>query len=541
MQSVRHVAGARRNLITAVFAVFGALFLFGAGQPVSAQDTAFKQAAAQAAASDPVLAEFYREIGYGSVWTGTTRQDKQRLRALLGALDGASDHALPVAKYNVRAVEAQLSSARSSQARGALDVQLSKLFLSYASDVGTGVLVPSRVDGEIKRAKLRRDPLALMRGVRQGPADKFMAQLPPRTPEYTRLMKGKIELEKLMARGGWGPEIRVGKLEPGMAGPQVVALRDRLIRMGYMRRSTSQSFDNKLTEAVRSFQYAHGLATDGVVGEGTLEEINKPVSTRLAQVVVAMERERWMNFNRGRRHVLVNLPDYSAKIIDKGKVTFETRAVVGANRNDHRSPEFSDEMEFMVVNPSWYVPRSIATKEYLPLLQQNPYAVSHLELRDRSGRLVDRSAVDFASLTPANWPFSMKEPPSQGNALGVVKFMFPNRHNIYLHDTPQKSLFNRERRAFSHGCIRLADPRGFAFALLAPQTNNPKGTFERALAVGSEVQIDLDVHVPVHLIYRTAVTTPKGNLQFRRDIYGRDARIFRALTQAGVELRPRDS
>ncbi|MEM6634998.1 MAG: L,D-transpeptidase family protein [Pseudomonadota bacterium] len=530
----RHVSGARRFGIAAIAALSFFILLV---HQATAQPLAFKQAVAEASARNAVLADFYRETGYQSVWTGTGPKDRQRRKALLSALDAAPDHGLPREKFNAARTEAQLAAARSPAERGALDVALSALFLDYADSVASGILVPSRVDEDIKRRNYRRDPAKLLRSFVQSAPGRYMALLPPQTPEYANLMKGKIELERAIARGSWGAQIKVGKLEPGMGGPQVVALRDRLVRMGYMKRGASQTFDAKLTSAVQSFQAAHGLATDGVVGEGTLAQINVQPSTRLAQVVVAMERERWMNFNRGERHVLVSITDYSASIVDRGRVTFQTRTVVGANRDDHRSPEFSDEMEFMVVNPSWYVPRSIMTKEYLPLLQEDPFAVNHLEIRTSGGQLIDRSRVDFSQITPASWDFAMKEPPSQGNALGRVKFMFPNRYNIYLHDTPHKSLFARERRAYSHGCIRLADPFGFAHALLARQSNDPEGAFKRALAQSNEVTIPLSQHVPVHLTYRTALTTPKGELQFRRDIYGRDARIFRALQQAGVELR----
>ena len=218
-------------------------------------------------------------------------------------------------------------------------------------------------------------------------------------------------------------------------------------------------------------------------------------------------------------------------------MTFQTRSVVGHRDLDRRTPEFSDVMEHMVVNPTWNVPRSIATKEYLPMLQRDPNAVGHLTLVDQRGRIIPREMVeDFTQFNERNFPFDMKQAPSRSNALGLVKFMFPNRHNIYLHDTPQKSLFGREARAFSHGCIRLNDPFDFAYALLARQEADPKAFFHARLSTGRETQIDLEEHVPVHLVYRTAFTQAKGRTQFRRDVYGRDARIWDALEAAGVSL-----
>jgi len=190
----------------------------------------------------------------------------------------------------------------------------------------------------------------------------------------------------------------------------------------------------------------------------------------------------------------------SAKIIDDDKLTFYTRSVIGANRDDRPTPEFSDTMTHMVVNPSWYVPRSIVTKEYLPAPKRNYNAASHIEITDRRGRKINRAAVNFSQFTERNFPHAMRQPPSKSNALGVVKFMFPNKYNIYLHDTPAKSLFSRDVRAFSHGCVRLADPFDFAYALLAKQTNDPKGFFQSKLKTGKEARVNLKDPVPVHII-----------------------------------------
>lgn len=268
-----------------------------------------------------------------------------------------------------------------------------------------------------------------------------------------------------------------------------------------------------------------------------MAEINKGVQARLQSVIVAMERERWLNKERGERHVLVNIPDFTAKIIDNGEITFQTRSVVGAAKDDRPTPEFSDVMEFMVINPSWYVPRSIVTKEYLPKLKRNRNAVRHIEITDRRGRKVSRGAVNFRAYNARNFPFAMRQPPSKKNALGLVKFMFPNKYNIYLHDTPSKSLFDKDARAFSHGCVRLADPFDFAYTLLARQTADPKGVFHAHLDTGKEYRLDLVEPIPVHLIYRTAFTTAHGHTQYRNDIYGRDGRIWDALSKAGVALR----
>lgn len=502
-----------------------------------AQVTAFKQAVAEAAARDKDIAAFYQANGYKSIWTGRAGRDRSRRVSLMKALSNASAHGLPAARYDAKGLQAKMKSAKGPRERGALEVEISRVFLQYARDLQTGVLIPSRVDSAIVRQVPYRDRTSYLVNFSKSSPNGFFKALAPKTMEYNALMKEKLRMERLLAKGGWGAKIPSKSLKPGQSGNAVVAMRNRLIAQGYMRRSASQTYDDTMKSAVQQFQLAHGLSADGVAGPGTVSEINKTVQQRLQSIIVAMERERWVNQERGRRHILVNIPDFTAKVIDNNKVTFETRSVVGANKSDRPTPEFSDVMEFMVINPSWYVPRSIVTKEYLPALKRNSNAVRHIEITDSKGRKVNRSAVNFSKYTEKTFPFSMRQPPSKGNALGLVKFMFPNRYNIYLHDTPAKNLFGREVRAYSHGCVRLADPFDFAYALLAKQTNDPKGFFQSKLKTGKEARVNLKDPVPVHIIYRTAFTTAKGHTQYRRDIYGRDGRIWSALAKAGVALR----
>ena len=503
----------------------------------AAQGTAFMQAVAEGSAKDADLSAFYRENGYKGIWTGTSGKDRARRSAFMKALQSADDHGLPSARYRADLLAKQLKAARTSRDLGLVEVEMSRTFLQYARDVQTGITVPSKVDKHIVRAVPYRDRKSYLVNLTKSSPSGFFKALPPDTKQYNALMKQKIVLEQLLARGGWGATVKANKLEPGDTGGAVVALRDRLVRMGYLRRNAGQSYDAEMTQAVKQFQANHGLAQDGIAGQGTLGEVNVSVEKRLQSVIVAMERERWVNKDRGKRHIEVNLTDFTAKIIDNGKVTFQTRSVVGARDDKRQSPEFSDQMEFMVLNPSWFVPRSIAIGEYLPELKQNPFAVNHLIITDRRGRQIDRSSVDFTKYTARSFPYAMRQPPSQSNALGLVKFMFPNKHNIYLHDTPAKKLFARETRAYSHGCIRLADPFDFAYALLKPQTSDPQGYFQAKLATGKETQVDLKKPVPVHIIYRTAIADPKGHMQYRRDVYGRDGRIWEALSQAGVAMR----
>lgn len=502
----------------------------------------FRQAVAETAASQEALAQFYARRDYAPIWTGEGADDAQRRAAFFDAMDRAGHHGLPVARYDASALRARFNDLHSERERGKLEVAMSEAFLAYARDISTGALEPARIDPGIVREIPRRDPLDLINGFMASDPATFLRALPPSAPQYAQLMKAKLTLEANLSKGGWGPRVPTASLRPGEGGVALVALRDRLQAMGYLGRTATAIYDADIQKAVQQFQLDHGLTPDGVAGEGTVAEINRAPEDRLQAVIVAMERLRWMNgIDLGQRHIWVNITDFSVRVIDHGKVTFESVTVVGQNTSDRRTPEFSDEMELMVINPTWNVPRSITVKEYLPMMQRNRNAASHINIIDSRGRVVPRSAINFAAYSSRSFPFAMKQPPSNGNALGLVKFLFPNKYNIYLHDTPSKSLFAKEVRAFSHGCVRVQRPFELAYVLLGAQTDDPVGTFQRHLDTGRETPVQLEKPFPVHLVYFTAWPSAKGRVEYRRDIYGRDAALFGALEKAGVELRARGS
>jgi murein L,D-transpeptidase YcbB/YkuD len=286
-----------------------------------------------------------------------------------------------------------------------------------------------------------------------------------------------------------------------------------------------------MQRAVQEFQVAHGINPDGVAGNATIREINVEPQERLHNIIVAMERERWLNIPRGDRHVWVNLTDFTARIVDFDQVTFETRSVVGSRSN--QTPEFSDVMDHLEINPDWTLPRSIVAEYWGALLEGG---ARHLNLVDGQGNVVPREFVDIGAYSPTTLPFELRQPPGPGNPLGEVKFLFPNPHAIYLHDTPSRSLFGNAVRAYSHGCIRLQDPREFAYALLAAQEADPVTYYHSIQRTGRETEVYLVTPIPVHLVYRTAFTSVDGRMNYRDDVYGRDARLYDALIRAGVEV-----
>ncbi|TNC69516.1 L,D-transpeptidase family protein [Rubellimicrobium roseum] len=528
----------RRRFLAGLSAGALAASLPGTGAWALSAVTGFRQGVAEAAARHEVLAAFYRMRGFEGIWTGSDDRAVARRNALLTAMVEAPAHGLGVRRHDPQELVRTLQDARTPYEQGQAEVAMSRAFLRLAGDLNAGLLTPSKVTAQIKREVLAADPLAVITVFPDEEPTAFLRGLAPATAEYARLLREKIRLEALIASGGWGAAAPTAAIGPGQGGASVVALRDRLIDMGWLAPTATARYDGLVADAVRRFQAAHGLNPDGVAGEGTLSEVNLSATDRLRSVLVALERERWNAAPRGARHVWVNLTDFTAMVVDDDVPTFRTRAVIGAHDEDRETPEFSDLMQFMVINPSWFVPRSIIVNEYLPQLRGNPNAAGHLKITDSAGRVINRGSVNFASYSARSFPYAMHQPPGPSNALGVVKFMFPNPWNIYLHDTPAKDLFQREVRAFSHGCIRLADPRGFAYHLLARQSPDPKGVFDSKLQSGAETRVNLDQPIPVHLEYRTAFTTSRGGLQFRRDVYGRDARIWAALEAEGVEAAP---
>jgi L,D-transpeptidase YcbB len=519
----------------AAFLILSVMMSLATPSHASALGHAFAQSLAEAAQSNSEIARFYQARGYEPFWTGP--QDVHRLNALMQALDQASNHGLPIARYDTAALRASAQTAQIEGDLARLEVALTGAFLAYARDISSGALDPIKVDAGIIRDIIRPDPALLLAGLAQAAnAQEFFHSLLPVSPNYTALMAEKANLEARIARGDWGADIQAAKLQPQDSGRAVIQLRDRLIALGYLLPTATASYDSAVTRAVQKFQAEQGLLSDGIAGQSTINALNAAPQTRLASVIVALERMRWLgNRDLGKRHIWVNLPDFTVKIMDDGRETFRSRVVIGKDVPDQRSPEFSDEMEYMAVNPSWGVPRSIIVKEYLPLLQKNANAVSHLQVLDGKGRVVARDSVDFAQYSAKTFPFSLRQPPSDGNALGNVKFMFPNTNNIYLHDTPAKNLFANEVRAYSHGCIRVGAPEDFAFALLGAQSDDPQGVYRAARATGRETNISLETHVPVHLVYFTAFPNANGVVTYRNDVYGRDGRLFEALRAAGLE------
>ena len=293
--------------------------------PVAAQTAGrldpFLQAVAVAAAKSDPVAAFYKARDYAPIWTGA--DDAGRRNALLSVLAQAPDHGLPAEMFDPAPLIAAMQAARTEGDRGRIEVRMTEVFLAYARAMQSGVVNPRKIDSAMVREVRQIDPAQMLEGMASADPGVFLHGLAPKAPEYAQLVKAKIGLDRTIAAGGWGATVPAGAtLRPGATGPAVVALRDRLIRMGYLGRSFAAEYDAALQRAVQDFQLDHGLEADGIASATTLEEINTPAEDRLKSVLVALERQRWMDFEKGERHIWVNLTDFTAKIIAHRKHTF---------------------------------------------------------------------------------------------------------------------------------------------------------------------------------------------------------------------------
>jgi murein L,D-transpeptidase YcbB/YkuD len=480
---------------------------------------------------------FYAARDYRPFWTeagsGADRRDE-----LVAALSEAPAHGLPLRRNDPGAMSTLFALAGDPAEVPLIEATASRTFLRHARILAGGILTPSSIDADITLQPARPDRSALMADLQAGtPVEAILdAQLPEGT-EYAALMAEKARLEVMIASGGWGDTVPTGPtLREGDSDPRIADLRGRLERLGYGPLGVSEFFDRPLHDAVMALQSDKGLVQDGAVGPATLAAINAPVESRLRQVVVNLERMRWMDRDLGARHIYVNIPDYTVRVVEDGATVFESRVVVG--KNETRTPEFSDRMTHLVVNPTWYIPDSIAKRVYLPQLRGDPNVLSRNNMRifTRSGTEINPALVDFSQLESGSFPFRIRQNPSPANALGQVKFMFPNQFSIYLHDTPAKELFDRDARSFSNGCVRVEKAFELAHYLLAPQLEDPQATFRSWVDAGSERYVNLDQPIAVHLVYRTVWLDEAGEVRYRGDIYGRDRAVFEALEAEGVTL-----
>lgn len=422
--------------------------------------------------------------------------------------------------------------------QAAADILATEVVIRIAYQLRFGKVNPEGLDADwnFERSFLPEvDPVRAVTAITA--AEDMVGELKQRLargPLYRQIMVVLLRYRSLAANGGW-PRISEGEsLRAGDRSPRVLELRQRLAisepgasALG----AEPELFDDELADWVSDFQRRHNLTADGVVGKKTVAALNVPVEQRIDQMRATLERARWV-FNDMRNEgdfVLVNIAGFRLALFRNNAVEWITPVVVG--KQYHETPVFTGSMKYLVLNPTWTIPASIAKNEMLPKIQKDPgYLGSrNISVLGRNGEVIDASTIDWAKLSKDRLPYTLRQGAGKGNALGQVKFMFPNKHAVYLHDTPSRSLFDRASRAFSHGCVRVNDPLTLAAKVLPVADGWSRIRIDEVVASGETKTVKLAKSLPVFILYRTASVGQDGKVRFFEDIYQRDARLLKAL------------
>jgi murein L,D-transpeptidase YcbB/YkuD len=482
-------------------------------------------------AARALIARFYEQRDFRPVWTPA------RAQALLALVEGSRADGLDPRDYHLAALRA----GKEDPADRELLYTDSLIRLAYS--LYFGKLDPRSFDPQWNYARTLDgiDPPRALEALVTAPSlgDALYAYA-PQLPEYRGLRKALAHYRALRDAGAWQPLPPGPTLRPDMRDARVAALRARLEVAGDLAGADAPDpdlYDPALEAAVTSFQDRHGLEPDGIVGRRTLAALNVGVQARIDQIRVNLERLRWVAQDLKGDYLLVDIAGFRARLVLDGKTAWASRVVVG--RPYRKTPVFRATMRYIVLNPTWNVPPTILNEDILPKLARDPgmLARDHMKVLDRAGNEVDPTSVDWAQYAERTPTYQIVQAPGDGNPLGRLKFMFPNGHDVYLHDTPARELFDKSERAFSSGCIRVQHPLALALLLLDdPQRWNEQALAE-AIGTGETRSIFVRRKVPVLLLYWTAVAEENGTVEFHTDLYGRDAPVLKGL-EAPFRLDP---
>lgn len=420
-----------------------------------------------------------------------------------------------------------------------LELLLTDGALLYARHLAVGKTDPARIhrEWEIRPEDFAPAPF-LQEALGSRDLQAAFHALLPQAPAYVELEGRLARLRRRAAAGGW-PVVPGGEepLEPGDTSDRVPGLAARLAASGDLsvaaaERTMGQIYGPELVTAVEAFQRRHGLDADGVVGRRTLAALNVPVEERIDQIRVNLERWRWLPRDLGNRYVEVNIAGFHLRVVEESQTTLTLRVIVG--KRFTRTPVFSADMTYLVINPYWNVPASIASTEILADAQADPSSLPRRGYRvfteaGPGGAEISPTSIDWSQLTPESFPYFIRQDPGPGNSLGRIKLMFPNPYSVYLHDTPQRALFDQTRRIFSHGCVRVEKPVELAAHLLRDDPQWTAERIQRVIDSGEQKTVTLPEPVPVHVLYWTAWIDVEGTLQWREDVYERDPPVLAAL------------
>ncbi|MEQ9397327.1 L,D-transpeptidase family protein [Haliea sp.] len=479
-----------------------------------------------------VLSRLYRDRNHEPVWLAGAPLQAE-VPEMLAAIDQSAAHGFAAERYHRSALQ-RLLGMEEGEARLAVELLLTDAFLSQALHRSRGVVSPSSLDEDWKVPRAEMDPVELLvSAVRQpGSVTRTLEALWPQATDYTLLLQRRADILAMDEEAS--VQIPPGTLlRPRDSSERVVMLKQRLQGPG----DYTPYYDTDLLREVTAFQLAAGLEPDGIVGANTLEVLNANRVSWIDRIDANLERWRWLPREMPATYVRVNIAAYTLRAFEDGEPALSMNVIVG--KPYRRTPVFTETLKYMVLNPYWNVPFSIATKDKLPLLQADALAEAQKGYETRPpGRdvFVPVSAIDWASVTRRSFNYLLRQQPGPQNALGSIKFMMPNPYAVYLHDTPSRELFARQERSFSSGCIRLEHPTVLAEWLLEREGHARAGHVEALMARQETLTINLRQPVPTYLVYFTAFATDSGDIAFRRDIYSRDSALIALLrAQAGPE------
>jgi murein L,D-transpeptidase YcbB/YkuD len=484
-----------------------------------------------AIASRHMIPRVYEAREFTPTWTSA-----EQIAGLLELVEESNLEGLDPVDYNVDAVRAahaafESGAALASAERAGFDIILTDSLIRLGYHLRYGKVDPVELDPvwNLTRALVSEDPARTIQEAIDAPSMReFARDVIPRNEFYLNLKSALAEYRVLAAAGGW-PSVPAGPtLAPGMSDARVPALRARLdvtrdldaVAIG----AEDEVYDGATVEGVRRFQARHGLEQDGAVGPATLAALNVPVEARIEQMRVNLERARWVLGDLGDDYLVVNIAGFRLYVVRNDEIVWTTRVQVG--QPYRRTPVFVATLSYLVFNPTWTVPPTILRRDILPAVRNDvAYLASrNIDVIDDGGMVVDPTAIDWSGST---FPYQFVQRPGPNNALGRVKFMFPNEHFVYLHDTPSRDLFDRESRAFSSGCIRVEDPLELARLLLRRDWDQDR--IDGILAAGRTQTVTLDDPITLLLLYWTAEVDADQRVVFHADVYARDANVGAAL------------
>lgn len=478
-----------------------------------------------------LIQEFYQLRGFQSAWQSSN------IDSLLSAIQQAEYHGLNAEDYHFSALTEFYKEAQSDEEWADLDFLATDAFLLYASHFLNGKVNPETVDSEWKA--VRREGNArrqLENALANQSIYKTLLSLAPHHMGYLQMSSQLLFYRQIQAAGGW-PQIPTGEtLKAGMTDSvRIPLLSERLWITGDLKDSINYiTYEPDLMDAVKHFQKRHGLETDGHLGKETLAALNIPVDQRVDQILLNMERHRWITQDLGDHYIMVNIADFMLQVYRDNELMMEKKVIVG--KPFRKTPVFSSRMTYLVLNPYWTVPPTVLFNDILPEVIKNPGYLQTKNIKVLTGygsemSTVDPYSIDWTKLSPNYFPYVLRQDPGATNALGKVKFMFPNKYNVYIHDTPSKELFNRSDRAFSSGCIRVEKPIELTSYLLSSDPKWTDATIKTILESGEEQTIMLKNPVNVHIIYLTS-WVQDGWIHFRKDLYNRDQPVIQALNSS---------